>query len=87
MGSDKLPRPYDMAVGNPDKLKRACDTTVPINRGRACQKNTRVPLHTWAWEKRMKIDTAVQHGCEKVKGLEVPNWCFDCAELLLSILR
>ncbi|PPS14575.1 hypothetical protein GOBAR_AA06003 [Gossypium barbadense] len=61
-GSAKLPRPHDMGVGNPAKLKRACGTTVPIDRGRACQNNMSVRLHTRAWEKQTKNDTAVQHG-------------------------
>ncbi|PPS03198.1 hypothetical protein GOBAR_AA17464 [Gossypium barbadense] len=60
-GFDNLPRLCAMAMGNPAKLKRACDTPLPTDRGRACQNNKGVRLHTRAWEKRTKDDTAVQH--------------------------
>ncbi|PPR82169.1 hypothetical protein GOBAR_AA38546 [Gossypium barbadense] len=67
---DKLPRPCNMAAGNPAKLTRACDMSVPTDCARACQNNTGVLLHTWAWEKRTKNDMAVQHGRELATLLE-----------------
>ncbi|PPS16701.1 hypothetical protein GOBAR_AA03876 [Gossypium barbadense] len=49
-------------MAEPVNLTRAYDTPVQSNCGQTFQNKTGVDLHTWAWEKRTEIDTAVQHG-------------------------